>query len=119
MSAVSANPLVTGPVPGRLAALNDLLRRTGLGGRVMVTAGVAALPEADRAAIIGAVRAFDAFDPDNDPYAEHDFGAVEVGMVRGFWKIDAYDRHLRFASPDPADPAVTLRVLTIMLAEEY
>lgn len=84
-----------------------------------MTAGVAALPEADRAAILMAVRSFTAFDPDNDPHGEHDFGAVEVGDVRCFRKIDAYDRDLRFGSPDPADPAVTVRVLTIMLAEEY
>ncbi len=85
----------------------------------MLTAGVAALPEVERDALIAAVRTFDTFDPDNDPYGEHDFGAVEVEDVRCFWKIDAYDRDLRFGSTDPADPAVTVRVLTIMLAEEY
>lgn len=122
MRAVAGSFDATGSPPGRSSAiwyLNDQLRQTGRGGRVMVTAGIAALSEVERAAIIGAVRAFDDFGVDNDPHGEHDFGAVEVGEVRGFWKIDAYDRDLRFGSPDPADPAATVRVLTIMLAEEY
>jgi len=114
-----AHERTTGPVPGRIAALNDELRRNGRGGRVVVTAGVASLPETERVAIIAAVRTFSAFDADNDSHGEHDFGVVEVGRVRCFWKIDAYDRDLRFGLPDPADPAVTIRVLTIMLAEEY
>lgn len=99
--------------------LNDALSRTFTGGRVVLTAGVAALSEDTRAAVFAAVRAFDRFDAGNDPHEEHDFGAVTVGGVRMFWKIDAYDRAFRFASPGPADPAVTTRVLTIMLAEEY
>jgi hypothetical protein len=36
-----------------------------------------------------------------------------------FWKIDACDRDLRFGSEAPANPAVTRRVLTIVLASEY
>lgn len=118
----TADQHATGPAPGRLSLirnLNDRLRQTGRGGRVMVTARIAALPEAERAAIISAARGFHAFDADNDPHDEHDFGAVEVGTVRALWKIDCYDRDPRFASPAPADPAVTLRVLTIMLAAEY
>ena len=99
--------------------LNDAFRRSFSGGRVVVTAGIAALPEASRAAILAAVRRFDGFDADNDPYSEHDFGAVEAGGLRCFWKIDTYDRDLRFASPDPADSTITKWVLTIMLAEEY
>jgi hypothetical protein len=36
-----------------------------------------------------------------------------------FFKIDHYDRQLSAHSPDPADPDVTRRVITIMLAEQY
>ena len=36
-----------------------------------------------------------------------------------FFKIDYFDRTLIHHSPDPADPAVTERVITIMLADEY
>jgi hypothetical protein len=65
------------------------------------------------------VRTFADFSPDNDPHGEHDFGAIEQDGVRYFWKIDAYDRWMQFGSPDPADPSVTTRVLTIMRADEY
>ena len=50
---------------------------------------------------------------------EHDFGSFVLDAVKLFWKIDYYDRKLEYGSPDPADPAVTRRVLTILLAEEY
>lgn len=85
----------------------------------MVTCGVSAQGATFVAEASRAVAAFDAFTADNDPYGEHDFGALMVQGRRLFFKIDAYDRALSFASPDPADPAVTARVLTIMLAEEY
>ena len=101
-----------------IAQQNDDLRRLGAG-QVFVTAGIAALPVEDQAAIIDRVRSFDEFTPDNDPYGEHDFGSLDHRGHRIFWKIDAYDRDLRYGSPDPADPAVTQRVLTIMLAQEY
>lgn len=66
-----------------------------------------------------AIRSFDGFSKDNDPWGEHDFGAIEIGEEKIFWKIDAYDLDLRWGSPNPANPAVTHRVLTVMLASEY
>lgn len=103
----------------RIRELNDAFRRTFSGGRVVLTRGVSGLPATEQAAILAAVRGFTAFTADNDPHGEHDFGTVEHGELRIFWKIDAYDRDLEFGSPDPADPAVTTRVLTVMLTEEY
>ncbi|MCJ2138095.1 DUF3768 domain-containing protein [Methylobacterium sp. J-026] len=102
-----------------VAALNDAFRRSFAGGQVVETPGVVELSEADRIALLLAVRRYDSFDSDNDPHGEHDFGTVEVEGQRFFWKIDAYDRALLGGSPDPADPAVTTRVLTIMRADEY
>jgi hypothetical protein len=103
----------------RVRALNDAFRRTFVGGMVMITVGVEAMPIEQRRSLLEKVRAFDAFTEDNDPHGEHDFGAIEEGGVRYFWKVDCYDRATEFGSPDPADPAVTTRVLTVMLAGEY
>jgi len=103
----------------RIRDLNDAFRRTFVGGAVMITAGVEAMPVEQRRSLLAKVRAFDAFTSDNDPHGEHDFGAIDQGGVRCFWKIDYYDRATEMGSPDPTDPAVTTRVLTIMLAEEY
>ena len=103
----------------RIRDLNDEFRRTFVGGAVVVTGGVAAMPTEQRKSLLANVRAFETFSEDNDPHGEHDFGAVDEAGVRYFWKIDYYDRATEFGSPDPADPAVTTRVLTIMRADEY
>ena len=102
-----------------IRSLNDAFRRTFVGGAVMVTQGVEAMPLDQRRSLLQKVRSFDAFGEDNDPHGEHDFGAVDEAGERFFWKIDYYDRKTEFGSPDPADPAVTTRVLTIMRADEY
>jgi hypothetical protein len=85
----------------------------------MLTQGVLALDAVAQERLIEAVRGFESFTPDNDPSGEHDFGAIDLSGECFFWKIDTYDRTLTFASPDPADPSLTTRVLTIMRAEEW
>jgi hypothetical protein len=103
----------------RIAFLNDNFRKTFIGGKTLITRGVAALPEQDQADILEKVRTFDAFTEDNDPYREHDFGAFEHNGQKIFWKIDYYDPSMQFGSENPANHEITVRVLTIMLAEEY
>ena len=103
----------------RIRDLNDEFRRTFVGGVVVVTAGVEAMPAEQRKSLLAKVRAFETFSEDNDPHGEHDFGAVDETGVRYFWKIDYYDRDMTMGSEDAADPTVTTRVLTVMLAEEY
>ena len=102
----------------QIRTLNDRLRTSGRGGMVMVTPGIIALGPGARA-ILEAVETFDGFSPDNDPWGEHDCASLEVNGHRVIWKIDCYDRSRQFHSPDPTDPKVTVRVLTIMLASEY
>jgi len=120
----------------RIARLNDLARRAmGVACTAVATVGFRSLPEADQSQVRELIETYDAFDEDNDPHSERDFGCVfQLGdgrwtterprsrddeRVRVFWKFDYYDRDLRFGSEDAANPAVTRRVLTIMLADEY
>jgi hypothetical protein len=109
----------TNPKTDRIRDLNDAFRRTFVGGAVMITSGVEAMPLDQRRSLLRKVRSFEGFGEDNDPHGEHDFGAVEEAGERYFWKLDYYDRAMDAASADPADPVVTARVLTIMRADEY
>jgi hypothetical protein len=60
----------------RIRALNDAFRRTFVGGMVMITAGVEAMPAEQRRLLLEKVRAFDAFTDGNDPHGEHDFASA-------------------------------------------
>lgn len=107
------------PRRARIRRLNDQFRRTMQGGEVVVTAGIAALGPVAVAELLLQVQQFEEFLEDCDPFGEHDFGSLQFRGQRVFWKIDYYDLTMTGRSPDPADPAVTTRVLTIMLATEY
>jgi hypothetical protein len=105
----------------RIADLNDKFRKSLVsGGRTYMTAGVNSKgPEFVAKALIK-VMAFDDFNADNDPHAEHDFGSFELEGEKLFWKVDYYSTDdPDLGSEDPSDPTKTERVLTIMLAEEY
>ena len=120
----------------RIARLNDLARMAmGIACTAVATVGFRSLPEADQSQVRELIETYDAFDEDNDPHGERDFGCIyQLGdnrwtterprlsddeRERVFWKFDYYDRDLQFGSEDAANPTITRRVLTIMLADEY
>jgi hypothetical protein len=103
----------------QIAALNDAFRTSFNGGTMVFTAGIQALPEEVQVEILYKVRTFDEFTPDSDPYGEHDFGSLTVRGHRVFWKIDYYDLSMQYHSENAADPRLTNRVLSVMLAGEY
>ena len=120
----------------RIARLNDLARKAmGVACTAVATVGFRSLPASDQSRLRELIVTYDAFDEDNDPHGERDFGCVyqlddgrwtterprlrDDERERVFWKFDYYDCDLQFGSEDAANPAVTRRVLTIMLADEY
>lgn len=104
----------------RVRALNDRFRIEGLGnGTIVLTQGIQAGGQDFVVAAVDAIRTFSDFSDGNDPWGEHDFGAVEIEGQKVFWKLDCYDPTLSNGSENPANEALTKRVLTIMLASEY
>ena len=120
----------------RIARLNDLARRAmGVACIAVATVGFRTLSESDQSQVRELIETYDAFTDDNDPHGERDFGSIyqlrdgswtterprsqEHECERVFWKLGYYDRNLEFASEDAANPAITRRVLTIMLSDEY
>lgn len=110
----------------RIRELNDRLRTSTepfaaliINGSLVVTAGLAERGNAFVDQCLAAVRRFDNFISGNDPHNEHDFAFLDVAGELIFFKVDYYDVKMKWHSPDPADPAVTRRVLTIGLADDY
>ena len=103
----------------RIRALNDRLRKNLSGGRAVMTPGIAALGAEAISRLVQTIAIFDDFCTANDPYGEHDVGVFRYEGTEVMFKIDYYDLTLTYHSPDPADPTVTERVITLMLAEEY
>ena len=120
----------------RIARLNDLARRAmGVACTAVATVGFRSLSASDQSSVRELIETYDAFDEDNDPHGERDFGTIyqlangrwtterprlrEDERERVFWKLDYYDCDLQFGREDAANPAITRRVLTIMLSDEY
>ena len=119
MQATSQSNCASIPRAELIAQLNDELRKTGSGGQVMITRGVHALTGLDVSNLLRALADYDDFDATNDPHGERDFGAFDFRERELLWKVDYFDTELKFGSDDPADPNITRRVLTVMLAEEW
>ena len=107
------------PKTARIRALNDELRQNFAEGLAVMTPGIAALGAEAVARIVKTIAVYDDFCHANDPHEEHDFGSFDADGHTIFFKIDYFDENLTYHSADPADPSITKRVITIMLAEEY
>ncbi|WP_317056548.1 DUF3768 domain-containing protein [Roseovarius rhodophyticola] len=108
------------PPHQRIRELNDQFRRDGIGrGSIMLTLGIQENGGEFAVAAVRAVREFDDFSDDNDPWGEHDFGAIKVNGQKVLFKIDYLDPSLEKVSENPANEGCTHRVLTIMLGSEY
>lgn len=99
--------------------LNDQFRTTFRGGQILLTQSVADLPEMVKSAALQKVAEFTAFTEENDPHGEHDYLSFDLCNREFMFKIDYYDLKLEMASPNPADPAVTKRIGTLMLSYDW
>jgi hypothetical protein len=75
--------------------------KTLAAGVAVMTPGVAALGKEAVDRIVKTVAVFDDFCHANDPYEEHDFGSFDAEGHTIFFKIDYFDRNLKYLSPDP------------------
>ena len=107
----------------RIAALNDACRKSPFDrslGKVYMTAGVVAHGEPFGLRALAAISAFTDFTDDIDPHHEHDMVRVTVDSIIVWAKFDYFSTDdPDLGSEDPADPAKTERVMTILLPEEY
>jgi hypothetical protein len=89
--------------------------------RIMATRGILALGAGAVQEILHAVLSFreEDFRESFEPWGDRDFIVVEHRGQKIYAKIDTFDPSLEFQSPDPTDDLVTVRVMTVMLGEEY
>lgn len=106
----------------RIAASNDAFRevitRHPANGMLVLSRALTTTNWNLQERLLDAVRSFDRFPVEDDPYGEHDFGAFTLDDENLFWKIDVYGSPECFEGGDPLDPAA-FRVLTIMFAEDW
>lgn len=85
-----------------------------------MTQTVNALPDKTKQFLFFQVQNYTDFKPDgNDDYCEHDFGTINLDGKTYYFKIDYYDKSYEKGSEDPANPAVTRRVLLVMEKQDY
>jgi len=104
-----------------IAELNDKFRCSGDQslGKFVMTDTISSLPPEKQIELLHLVQTFNQFNAKNDPWKEHDFGKIVLDDLQYVFKIDYFDPTLTRHSDDAANPKVTKRVLTLMLADEY
>lgn len=99
----------------KIRTLNNQLRRNDIGGDVFIANSITRWGPSFVTAVREAVRNQLIFAPGDDPDGTQEFGSLKVDSTLVYWKIDYFEKgNEPFLSPDPADPNVTWRVLTIM-----
>jgi Protein of unknown function (DUF3768) len=99
-----------------IRALNDAARQTFTGCVLIVTPAFEKHPLTTKAHVLKSVREFQDFDEVRD--TEHRYGVINYQGTEFFFHMAYYDLSLQVHSPDPANPRVTRRVLTVGLASE-
>lgn len=106
----------------RIAEQNDAFRKreqAGGSGKWVWTTAIDDRGHAFLAACLETVAAYDGFTEDNDPYATHEMGFMDVHSEKVWWRIDLYNRNYTEGSSDPASLTETRRVLTVLFPSDY
>ena len=85
----------------RIRELNDAFRKTFAGGKMVMSAGVTALPEMVKASALVKLAEFTDFTLENDPHGEHDFLSFVHCNRTFFWKCDYYNTEMDGGSRRP------------------
>jgi hypothetical protein len=95
-------------------------RAPHLHGRLMMSRYVADRSSHFHMKCIEALRVYDGWSKDNDPWSEADMCVLDIDGETVWAKLDYYSRaDLNYGSEDPSDPAKTLRIGTLMFPDEY
>jgi len=119
--------LINQPVPiNPIGIANNRFREQVLNGnpghhRLVATQGVHSLGTIAVQEILELVLLFpdSSFRESFEPFGDRDFVIVSYLGIKVWAKIDSFDLNMKFMSENPADDSRTVRVLTLMLPDEY
>jgi hypothetical protein len=103
----------------RIRELNNQFRKSIARGMYVMSPGISDLGEEAVDRIVKTVAALEVVYPTDHPHEEHALGTFEAEGRTMVFKIFYFDTDLEHQSPDPADPAATVRVMEVMLDHEY
>jgi hypothetical protein len=102
--------------PGTVRGLNDRLRQTSTGGRVVLSPCVLSLPPEKVSELLDRVRTFTAFEPENEE--SHEFGQFQLAGHAYCFELECVSRS-RDGSVNSGSAGKATRVLTVMRVDEY